>query len=511
MCGRGGVYMISVMIVDDEYIVREDLKTLIDWEEQGFRIVAEAENGIRGLGMYQKYRPQLVFADIKMPVMDGLAMSRKILEENPGTKIILLSAYSDFDYAREAMEQGICSYLLKHEIDEESLIKELRRVKEIIQDNEQKRKSERNRLLKQALLEDKTDNLSEFDRETMCMAVILIHGEKAVEMRLDETEEFEEEIRKVLASEEKAYLIGISSQEYVLLFSGNMIRGRRERKERVRQIYGLLKEVSAKRGFPDISLAFSENDAGLESAALWYRKTKHLLEYRYFEKDLAVFYAWDYEAEAQNKVPEQRFHELTRDFRKVLHEKEAENLCRLIPGVFEELKAAKDPEFFDKMIRFLGMSLWNEKAAIEMETYVTPEEFIRKIKGMRDIDDMANWFCNEFGQLYGDIQGGYSPRVRHAVQYIKDNYNKDITLAQLAEVMEISEIYASTCFKKEVGMSYVRYLTEYRMKVAKKLIKEGYKVYEISEMVGYQTVQYFTTMFKKYAGCTPKEYYNQGR
>ena len=129
MRGKVGMDMISVMIVDDEYIVREDLKTLIDWEKEGFQIVAEAENGVRGLGMYRQFRPQLIFADIKMPVMDGLAMSQKILEENPETKIILLTAYSDFDYARKAMEQEIHSYLLKHEIDEESLIRELGRVK----------------------------------------------------------------------------------------------------------------------------------------------------------------------------------------------------------------------------------------------------------------------------------------------------------------------------------------------------------------------------------------------
>lgn len=503
--------MISVMIVDDEYIVREDLKTLIDWEEQGFQIVAEAENGTRGLGMYQKCRPQLVFADIKMPVMDGLAMSQKILEANPETKIILLSAYSDFDYARKAMEQGICSYLLKHEIDEESLIKELRRVKEIIWDNEQRWKRERNRRLKQALLEEKADSFPELSRESMCMAILSVHGEKAVEMRLDEIEEFEEEMRNVLALKEKEYLIGINSQEYVLLFSGTAVRGRRELQEKVRQIYGLLREAAGRRGLRDISLAFSEKGGKAESTALWYRKTKHLLEYRYFEKDPDIFYAWDYETEEKSDIPEQRFHELTRDFWKALQEKEAENLHQLITGVFDELKAAKDLDFFDKIIRFLGMSLWNEKAAIETETYVTPEEFIRKIKAIGDIDDMADWFCNEFGQLYCDIQSSYSPRVKHAVQYIKDNYNKDITLAQLAEVMEISEIYASTYFKKEVGMSYVRYLTEYRMKIAKKLIKEGYKVYEISEMVGYQTVQYFTTMFKRYVGCTPKEYYSQGR
>lgn len=502
MRGKVGMDMISVMIVDDEYIVREDLKTLIDWEKEGFQIVAEAENGVRGLGMYRQFRPQLIFADIKMPVMDGLAMSQKILEENPETKIILLTAYSDFDYARKAMEQEIHSYLLKHEIDEESLIRELGRVKEVIEGNELRWRKERSRLIRLALLEEKEDGLEELSRGTMCMALAFFGQDDEGRMR-------QEEIRKEISFMDNEYLIEIDGQEYALLLDVSGIKGERELESRARQIYDVLKGMAAKG--EDVFLAVSKGYSGKESPASWYRRTQRLLKYRYFEKGSEIFYAWDYEKEEESDRSEQHFYELIRNFQKALQEKEIENVCRQLDVIFEEMKESRNLDYFDKMVRFLGMSLWNEKVAFEKETHLTPEEMIGTMKKVRDIDDMAKWVRNEFRQLYHDIQNNYSPRVRHALRYIKDNYNKDITLAQIAEVMEISEIYASTYFKKEVGMSYLRYLTEYRMKVAKELIEKGYKVYEISEMVGYQTVQYFTTMFKKYVGCTPKEYYNQAR
>ena len=288
MRGKVGMDMISVMIVDDEYIVREDLKTLIDWEKEGFQIVAEAENGVRGLGMYRQFRPQLIFADIKMPVMDGLAMSQKILEENPETKIILLTAYSDFDYARKAMEQEIHSYLLKHEIDEESLIRELGRVKEVIEGNELRWRKERSRLIRLALLEEKEDGLEELSRGTMCMALAFFGQDDEGRMR-------QEEIRKEISFMDNEYLIEIDGQEYALLLDVSGIKGERELESKARQIYDVLKGMAAKG--EDVFLAVSKGYSGKESPASWYRRTQRLLKYRYFEKGSEIFYAWDYEKE----------------------------------------------------------------------------------------------------------------------------------------------------------------------------------------------------------------------
>lgn len=123
-------------------VVREDLKTLVDWEGPGFRICCEAINGKQGLELFQKYRPQLVITDIKMPVMNGLEMAQEILSIYPKVCVILLTAYDEFDLARNALGMGITHYLLKHEIGETNLTELLVKIRtQLSKAQESRRKS----------------------------------------------------------------------------------------------------------------------------------------------------------------------------------------------------------------------------------------------------------------------------------------------------------------------------------------------------------------------------------
>ncbi len=103
----------TVMIVDDEKYVRMGIRNETDWDLIGCEVVAEASNGEMGLEMAEIYRPDLVVSDIRMPKMDGIKMAEKILEKYPGTKVIFLTAYSEFEYARAAVRLGVSDYLLK--------------------------------------------------------------------------------------------------------------------------------------------------------------------------------------------------------------------------------------------------------------------------------------------------------------------------------------------------------------------------------------------------------------
>ncbi len=105
--------MTSVMIVDDEKLVRMGIKSETDWALIGCEVVAEASNGEMGLEMADTFRPDLVISDIKMPRMDGIEMAEKLLEKYPETKVIFLTAYSEFEYARQAILSGVSDYLLK--------------------------------------------------------------------------------------------------------------------------------------------------------------------------------------------------------------------------------------------------------------------------------------------------------------------------------------------------------------------------------------------------------------
>ena len=124
-----GQAILEIMVVDDEMIVREDIKTILDWGKCGFEIVMEAGNGKQACKLFRQHPVDIIIADIEMPVMNGLDMASQILSLDPEVKFIFLTAYSDFDFLRASMRMGIHSYILKHEIEKDVLLQELNRLR----------------------------------------------------------------------------------------------------------------------------------------------------------------------------------------------------------------------------------------------------------------------------------------------------------------------------------------------------------------------------------------------
>lgn len=123
--------MIKVFLVEDEIVVREGIKNNIAWEKEGFEFVGEASDGELALPLIQKTQPDILITDIKMPFMDGLELSRLVKQEYPDTKIIFLSGYDEFEYAREAIKIGITEYLVKP-ISSVQLLDSVRKVGELV-------------------------------------------------------------------------------------------------------------------------------------------------------------------------------------------------------------------------------------------------------------------------------------------------------------------------------------------------------------------------------------------
>ena len=120
---------IQVLIVEDDRIILEDLATIIDWEAEGFHIAATARNGKLGFAAWEKHHPQLIVADIQMPVMDGLTMMLLIREQDEDAAFLILSSYSEFEYAKEAVRLGTDAYLLKAEISAQLMVDTLRPIR----------------------------------------------------------------------------------------------------------------------------------------------------------------------------------------------------------------------------------------------------------------------------------------------------------------------------------------------------------------------------------------------
>lgn len=121
--------LISVMLVDDEPLALENVYEMVPWTENGFRVVAKATSGRMALQLFEELQPQIVITDISMSPMDGLELGRMVVQRAPKTRLIFLTAYRDFDYARQALEMRAAHYLLKHEISRNRLLEQLKLLK----------------------------------------------------------------------------------------------------------------------------------------------------------------------------------------------------------------------------------------------------------------------------------------------------------------------------------------------------------------------------------------------
>ena len=125
--------MINVLLVDDEKLALEYLENIIDWNYYGFYLVGVTSDPEQALAIYKKCRPELIISDVKMPVMSGLELVDAMREYGGNSHILFLSAYKNFDYVKQAIRLNIDDYILKSDLDEETLLKKILRLKEVIE------------------------------------------------------------------------------------------------------------------------------------------------------------------------------------------------------------------------------------------------------------------------------------------------------------------------------------------------------------------------------------------
>lgn len=152
--------IVKIMIIDDEYLIRNLIKNCLDWNEIGMEIVGEASNATEGLNLIRRENPDIILTDINMPVTDGLDMSKSIVEKYPDIKIIVITGYNEFEYAKRSIKLGVSDFILKP-IDEEELRASVLKVKkEILAEHSMKRQYDN---IKEKMI--KFNNIIAFDDE----------------------------------------------------------------------------------------------------------------------------------------------------------------------------------------------------------------------------------------------------------------------------------------------------------------------------------------------------------
>lgn len=497
--------MYSVLIVEDLDIVREDLKNLINWQEHGFQLVGTAKNGEAGLEVFYRTHPDIVITDIRMPILDGLSMIREIRKTSSGTQFILLTAFEEFEYAKTALYLDVHSYVMKYELDDEVLLRELDKSRAAIEKTRRLDRMEKNEHMKQYLSNSQDESPHSFF--SWYGRSVLLLSQTDARLRGHKHQALCDALRERLSSrtfDTEFEDLDMSPEEHFLFLKVSESLSERKSMEFIHwfvsQYTDILLEHRVQTALAVGPYLYSAD--GISSA---YQSAKKLLRQKVFYKKGCVIYSAP--APVAREL-EEMVRRCLEDCRRSVREMDLKNLEQSIPQMFTELlPRTQSVELLEECVRELTHVIAVQYRRKEMETLNEVLDEIVDCSRNLNIFELTQLFLQALTALDTAQGGRYSKRVHTIIQYIDTHYQEDVSLCDLSLQLDLSMIYISQLFKKEVGTTFSSYLTKTRVEKAIELLSSGkYKVYEVSEMVGYQTVQYFSKLFKKETGKKPSAF-----
>lgn len=515
---------LRVVLVDDDQLILQSLREILDWTACGCVLAGTFENPKLVLQSMASLMPDLVITDIRMPQMDGLTFMEEIRRLSPSTKVLLLTAYSDFDYARRAVELGACGYLLKHELSKELLIERIQQLQAASQQALHVRDAARRQLLENLFLPHAgEESLAAFRREFCpgqehyCFCLGFLRAFRPFwAPQLDAIEDRHESMR--LCTEARSWGTAMAKREdlrietiaipwsdgqaLILLRLPNLISASQWHATLQTLLPGLTNCAAVPKTRLNC-LLLATPCSGPEGLATALAELTHAQERCVFHAEERVLYC---HALADSRSSEALHVRCQEQAQKLRQQRNNEVRLDELEALFLSACEALDTEALhvciDLMHRLVEQRIHQEQLDPELE-----QRYIREVLGTRSADALWTAF-RDFWDRLGELPvHDHSPRVAHAIRMIQTRYGEELTLRQIAEELELSEEYLNKMFRKETGIGFARYLSDYRMEVAKRLLRVGtLRVGEVAEQVGYQNSQYFSITFRKATGMTPSQY-----
>ena len=527
--------MFRILIVDDEYNVREGLKYLINWEENGFSIADDAQNGKAALDCIRRERPHLVITDVRMPVMDGLELLAHIRTDYQGIRVIILSGYSDFSYARSALKGGADDYLLKP-VDEDELVSLLERMRfEIEKDIVVKQKEHivspmiRDKLLNDIAKGTKSgtqiENLLQlhgFELERRSYMMILLEpdahgcndygsGEDGLELEMFVIRNISEEILQKWSG---GYVFADTQTRTAVLLTGD---GQEDLHTGAVKFIEELQPLISETLRTTFSFGVGCTARAYEDISRSYHTALGALEERFFLGKSHVTFYDDLKKKAPGCKSNVGF-----DVKPLLNSvktSDVQSINELIDAMFVTINDSFDEQddvkgyFLNVMI---GLSKMIDENAVDTHSLLSDaSEFFGIISEFRTIHELREFFsgyCIKLTEILAD-SWETTPRevISRTLEYINEHYSEDISLKQISNNVFLCQSYLGKLFKQATGENFNDYLTRVRIEKAQQLMKSDMKVYEIAQKVGYKSIDYFRKQFKLVAGIGPLEYRDMKR
>ena len=536
--------MLKVFLVEDEIIVREGIRDRINWADNGFEFSGEASDGELAYPMIQQIKPDIVITDIKMPFMDGLALSRLIRNELPWTKIIILSGYDEFQYAKEAINIGVTDYLLKpigsskvletllkirDNIEEERNLREMQiRYRKEMQENEnyQRRQFFSQLISDSSSVPEILNRANELDIDLAAKSYNILlficsqKDESSWEKYSGKLVQMEEKIENNFSMRKHMILFRRGLEGWALLIKGTDHESAESVTKRcITELENLFQSDQSMDYFIGVGMPVER----LQQIPQAFQKANRAFVYRYIVEDNKIeYYSFDPKPAITSQngfslklLDPSKLSQSVID--RFLRSGLKENVSQFVEDYIESigLDSGNSLSFRKYIVTniLIGVSAFLDEIGIGkhviIDSFGDIEQITEKVTTLsctkeliEEIFDVALDFRdNNSKQKYANL-------LSAAETYIRENYNsEDISLNLVAQVTNVSPSYFSSIFSQEKGITFIEFLTNVRIEKAKELLRSTtLRSSEISQAVGYKDSHYFSYLFKKETGLTPREY-----
>lgn len=539
--------MLKIFLAEDEVIVRETIKRMIPWENLGFELVGEAADGEMALPLLLRQKPDLLITDIKMPFMDGLTLAKVAKKEIPGLKVVILSGYDDFNYAKQAINIGVEDYLLKP-ITKNALIERLTEIRSRYEhEKTQKEYYEKfhremqayeknsSRDFFEALVSGSMDMMEIYRRseklgldivaEAYNVLIFTMNCEEDFSGQREGYSEWEAESLELLeeffSENTSAMLFRCNIFSYGVLIKGQKETIGENTRSCVSEIQRILDRKEQKRQW---FVAAGEPVERLSQIQKSYYSASRAFSQRYLYDENILYYDEMASMEKKNVTEDDSTYLQKVDvnalnpaiLQKFLSNGLLEETENFVKDYFyaigqEPLESLVFRNYVTLNVRFSVMSFLKEigcdTRTLEQED--TEDVLSESSKSLENAIAYAEKIISQAIALRDQNSGNKNRSIlKTAVDFIDSHYmEEDMSLNKAANAANVSANHFSALFSQNMGQTFIEYLTNLRMNKAKEYLRcTSMRSSEIAGEIGYKDAHYFSYLFKKTQGMTPSDY-----
>lgn len=533
--------MFKILIVDDELLVRANIKMMIEWEKNDFTVCGEATNGQEALEFIEKVKPDILLCDICMPNMSGLQLLLELKSKHPSIRFIMLSNYDDYEYVRGALSNGAIDYILKHKLNGEILLKALLKAKASLLNEMDRNESYiqkdtsmdkaiayKEQFVKQILtgfykeIEIKEQlQMHKIQLDTSNVAVILfvIDDYKLVtkDYSLKDVELLKFSIINIadelIHEKNKGIISHISNEKFAIVLS---FENNRSSAFIENALYMLVDRISfCLKKFINISVSFGMGNLcnNIMEIPISYENAEKALMGKFFKGKNSILKTTKQTQNDNSPLG------LSIDTEKLIlsfyNQREEASLFKELQNIFDNIlrnniSVTGAQIIFNDILSLINRICKENNFEIN-KLYSENKAPYEMLASIDTLEQVKSWIFSLFKILLNlkltDSKEFNSEYVKKCITYIKQHYSQNISLATVAEELNISSAYLSKLFKENVGTGFSEFLCEIRLEKAKALLMEDrLEMKQIVDLCGFNNYTYFFNVFKSRTGISPKKF-----